>query len=110
MTAYYSFTVDQSHLRLDQYLVGKLPDFSRSKIQNFIKLGQVTIDGEPVKSSLILQGKETIECHFKPEKQNDTILGEAMNLKILKLIPEDNLIVVKGAVPGAKGSFVFIEK
>ncbi len=35
---------------------------------------------------------------------------KAMNLKILKLIPEDNLIVVKGAVPGAKGSFVFIEK
>lgn len=91
MTKYHSFTVSQSHLRLDQYLAGKLPDFSRSKIQNFIKLGQVTIDGEPVKSSLILQGKETIECHFKPEKQNDTILGEAMNLKILY---EDNCFAV----------------
>jgi large subunit ribosomal protein L3 len=35
---------------------------------------------------------------------------KVMNLKILKLIPKDNLIVVKGAIPGAKGSFVFIEK
>jgi large subunit ribosomal protein L3 len=35
---------------------------------------------------------------------------KVMNLKILKLIPENNLIVVKGAIPGAKGSFVFIEK
>ena len=71
MTEYHSFIVEQSHLRLDQYLAGKLPDFSRSKIQYFIKLGQVTIDGKPVKSSLVLQGKETIECNFKPEKKNE---------------------------------------
>ena len=43
----------------------KLPDISRSKIQNLIKLGQVTINGEPVKSSLILQGNEAIECKFQ---------------------------------------------
>ena len=91
MIEHHSFTVEESQLRLDQYLVCKLPDYSRSKIQNLIKLGQVTIDGEPVKSSLILKGKETIECHFKPEKQNDTILGEAMNLKILY---EDNCFAV----------------
>ena len=78
MTEYHSFIVEQSHLRLDQYLSSKLPDFSRSKIQNFIKLGQVTIDGEPVKSSLILQGKEAIECHFKPEMQNDSIIGATL--------------------------------
>jgi large subunit ribosomal protein L3 len=32
------------------------------------------------------------------------------NLEILKLIPEQNLIVVKGSVPGAKGSYIIIEK
>jgi len=30
------------------------------------------------------------------------------NLKVLKVIPESNLIVVKGSVPGAKGSYVMI--
>jgi len=30
------------------------------------------------------------------------------NLKVLKVIPESNLIVVKGSVPGAKGSTVII--
>ena len=30
------------------------------------------------------------------------------NLKILKLLPESNLIIVKGSVPGAKGSYVII--
>ena len=31
------------------------------------------------------------------------------NLQVLKLIPESNLIVVKGSVPGAKGSYVIME-
>lgn len=33
-----------------------------------------------------------------------------INLQVLKIIPEKNLIVVKGAVPGPKGSYVIIER
>ena len=32
------------------------------------------------------------------------------NLKIIKIIPENNLIVVKGSVPGCKGSYLIIEQ
>lgn len=32
------------------------------------------------------------------------------DLKVLKVIPESNLLVVKGSVPGAKGSFVIINQ
>lgn len=32
------------------------------------------------------------------------------NLQVLKLIPENNLIVVKGAVPGAKGGYLILTK
>ncbi len=32
------------------------------------------------------------------------------NLKVLKVIPEQNLLVVSGSVPGSKNSFVIIEK
>ena len=32
------------------------------------------------------------------------------NLRVLKLIPEKNLLLVSGSVPGAKNSFVIIEK
>jgi large subunit ribosomal protein L3 len=32
------------------------------------------------------------------------------NLQIIKLIPEHNLVLIKGSVPGAKGSIVIIEK
>ncbi|TAJ13392.1 50S ribosomal protein L3 [Marinilabiliaceae bacterium JC017] len=32
------------------------------------------------------------------------------NLRVLKVIPENNLILVKGSVPGARGSYLIIEK
>ncbi|MDR1757247.1 MAG: 50S ribosomal protein L3 [Culturomica sp.] len=32
------------------------------------------------------------------------------NLQVLKVIPENNLLLVKGSVPGTKGSYVIIEK
>lgn len=32
------------------------------------------------------------------------------NLKIVKLLPEKNLILIQGSIPGHKGSFVIIEK
>ncbi len=35
---------------------------------------------------------------------------KVMNLQVLKIIPEKNLIVVKGSVPGPKGSYLIIEK
>ncbi len=33
-----------------------------------------------------------------------------LNLRILKIIPENNIIIVKGSVPGSKGSYILIEK
>ena len=32
------------------------------------------------------------------------------NLEVLKVLAERNMIVVKGAVPGAKNSYITIEK
>ncbi len=35
---------------------------------------------------------------------------KVLNLKVLKVIPESNLLLVKGSIPGAKGSYLTIEK
>jgi large subunit ribosomal protein L3 len=35
---------------------------------------------------------------------------KVQNLQILKVIPEKNLLVISGAIPGAKGSYVIVEK
>jgi len=32
------------------------------------------------------------------------------NLEVVKIIPEKNVLVVKGSVPGAKGSYLMIRK
>jgi len=34
----------------------------------------------------------------------------AQNLQVLKVIPEHNLLLIKGSVPGCKGSIVIVEK
>jgi large subunit ribosomal protein L3 len=35
---------------------------------------------------------------------------KTQNLKVLKVIPEQNVIIVKGSVAGSKGSYLLIEK
>ena len=34
---------------------------------------------------------------------------KVMNLQVVKVIPEHKLVVVKGSVPGARGSYVILE-
>ena len=34
---------------------------------------------------------------------------KVFNLQVIKVVPENNLIVVKGSVPGAKGSYLIVE-
>ncbi|MEM6735264.1 MAG: 50S ribosomal protein L3 [Bacteroidota bacterium] len=35
---------------------------------------------------------------------------KVLNLKLLKIYPEDNLLLVSGSVPGAKNSYIILEK
>jgi len=35
---------------------------------------------------------------------------KVINLRVVKIIPEDNLLLLKGSVPGANGSYLIIEK
>lgn len=35
---------------------------------------------------------------------------KVLNLEIVKVIPEENVLLLKGAVPGTKGSYIIIEK
>ncbi len=35
---------------------------------------------------------------------------KVLNLKVIKVIPENNILILKGSVPGPKGSYLIIEK
>ena len=62
--------------RLDQFLHERLPQYSRSRLQDWIERGLVTINGSPEKHSYLLKGAERI--HVQP--------GE---LAPLRATPED---------------------
>jgi len=50
---------------------------------------------------------------FKGMRMGGQMGGERVtvqNLQVIKVIPEHNLVLIKGSVPGAKGSIVIIEK
>ena len=49
---------------------------------------------------------------FKGKKLAGQMGGDrvkVINLKVIKVIPENNLLIVKGSVPGAKGSYLIVE-
>src|ERR1700733_16242639 len=62
--------------RLDQFLRERLPQYSRSRLQDWIEQGRVLLDGSPEKRSYLLKGAERI--HVQP--------GE---LSPLRATPED---------------------
>jgi len=35
--------------------------------------------------------------------------AKVLNLKVVKIISESNLLLLKGSVPGAKGSYIVVE-
>ena len=47
-------------MRLDQFLVSRLEDVSRARVQQLIEEGKIEVDGKPSKPSLRLKGSETI--------------------------------------------------
>lgn len=50
---------------------------------------------------------------FKGMRMGGRMGGETVtiySLRVLKVIPESNLVLIKGSVPGAKGSYIIIER
>ena len=86
------FTVEEEGIgaRCDRFLAGKLPDLSRSRIQELIAEGAVQIDGKPVKSSRKLMEGEKVEIRI-PDPEVPEIRPEAIPLDILY---EDNDLLI----------------
>ncbi|HET7208971.1 MAG TPA: RluA family pseudouridine synthase [Terriglobales bacterium] len=76
---HYTFLVstEDASKRLDQFLVSKLPEVSRARVQQLISENKVLVNGTPSKASFRLRGGERIE-----------IVGQVEELP-LRAIPED---------------------
>jgi 23S rRNA pseudouridine1911/1915/1917 synthase len=77
-------SADDSGHRLDLYLHQRLPEYSRARLQEWIKSGRVQVNNAPAKSSYLLRGSEAIEIdpaappplHAQPEDLPVEILYE----------------------------------
>lgn len=86
---------DQSPARLDHFLSEQLPLFSRSRIQNLIKSGDVLLNGKPAKSGIKIKSGDRIDFN-EPEAVPDSNQPEEIPLSIL--FEDDDLVVVNKAV------------
>ncbi len=78
--------------RLDHYLSETIPDYSRSRVQSFIRDGRVLINGTPaVKTGHALCQGQTIEVLI-PEEKPSGLIPEEIPLDIL--FEDENAIVI----------------
>lgn len=82
---------DDAGKRLDQMLHERLPEFSRSRIQEWIKGGRVLVDGAPQRPSRALRGTEAIEVEPAAPPPLEAA-PEAIPLSIL--YEDDDLVAV----------------
>lgn len=65
----------EAGLRLDLFLHRRLPQYSRARLQQWIREGRVRVAGRPAKPSLVLRGSEVVEV-------------DPVELPPLKAVPE----------------------
>jgi 23S rRNA pseudouridine1911/1915/1917 synthase len=69
-------------IRLDQFLISRIPGESRSQIQNWIRKGYLLVNGEQVKTGYLTRLNDRIELKT-PESLPDQPLPEEIPLDIL---------------------------
>jgi 23S rRNA pseudouridine1911/1915/1917 synthase len=77
--------------RLDQMLHERLPQFSRSRIQEWIKGGRVLVDGAPGRPSRVVRGAEVIELE---PAQPPPLHAAPEDIPLAVLYEDDDLVAV----------------
>ena len=78
-------------MRLDQALAEMFSDYSRSKLQTWIKAGRVTVNGQLLKARDKVDGGEDILLDAEPEKVVEAI-AEPIALEII--YEDDDLLII----------------
>jgi len=90
---HFSFKADlgQSPLRVDKFLMSRIENATRNKIQQAAKAGSIHVDGQPVKSNFKVKGGNTVKVLFTHPPYENLLVPEAMELDI---VYEDDYLVV----------------
>ena len=82
---------NEARLRLDQFLAKRLPEFSRSRLQQLIRDRFVRLNNSTTRPRHIVRGGDKIELTEPPPEKIET-LPEAIPLEIL--FEDDDLIII----------------
>src|SRR5882672_3539873 len=88
----FTSVADESGQRLDQYLVSKLPEVSRARVQQLIAKGEVLVGGSAARASLRLKGGEEVTVTGPPQAPPLRALAEEIPLDIV--YEDDDLAIV----------------
>lgn len=91
---HFNFTVDdgQTPERIDKFLMGRLPNVSRNRIQNAIKAGCVLVDDIPIKPNHKVKPGASIVIVLPEPPRNKEVIPEDIPLDIV--YEDDQLLVV----------------
>ncbi|MFH6768057.1 RluA family pseudouridine synthase [Gaetbulibacter aquiaggeris] len=91
---HHAFTVDkgQSPLRIDKYLMNRIENATRNKIQEGAKNGSIFVNGVPVKSNYKVKPYDVIKVLFAHPPYENLLVGEDIPLDVV--YEDDTLLVV----------------
>jgi 23S rRNA pseudouridine1911/1915/1917 synthase len=79
----YFASQEDAGLRLDHYLVARLPNVSRVRVQQLVEQGKVLVNDRPAKASLKLKGSEQIEITGTVEAAPLKAFAENISLDVV---------------------------
>ena len=96
---HYSFTADsgQQALRVDKFLMNRIENATRNKIQQAAKAGSVRVNDVVVKSNYKVKGGDQVKVLFTHPPYENLLVGEDIPLDI---VYEDDTLVVINKVAG----------
>lgn len=91
---HYRFEVDkgQTMLRIDKFLMGRLENVSRSKIQNAAKAGNIIVNNLPVKQNYKVKPLDTISVVWTEPPRELDLIAEDIPLNIV--FEDDDILVI----------------
>ena len=96
---HFSFVVDkgQSPLRIDKFLMSRIENATRNKIQQAAKAGYIFVGEKPVKSNYKVKKGDNIKVLFDHPPYQNLLKPEPISLEI---IYEDDALIVLNKPPG----------
>ncbi|MFB3076853.1 MAG: pseudouridine synthase, partial [Lysobacterales bacterium] len=82
---------EHTGMRLDQLAAVLFPDFSRARLQKWVRSGELTVDGQALKTTYRISGGETLRLDALPERHGE-VLPQDIALDIIHV--DDDIIVI----------------